>query len=204
MKLTSILACAAMLFMAACESRPPSAAEQADICDIFDDRKAWYRAAARAEDKWGAPIALQMAVLQAESSFDADARPPRGRTFFGLLPGRRPSSAYGYAQAVNETWAEYRRGSGNRNAERDDIDDATDFVAWYVDRTARRTGLARSDARGQYLAYHEGIGGYQRGSYRSKAWLVTRAGEVANTAARYDRQLERCERRLRRGFIPFL
>ncbi|MEM0987154.1 MAG: transglycosylase SLT domain-containing protein [Pseudomonadota bacterium] len=197
-------ALAAALLLTACESAPPTAAEQADICDIFDDRKAWYRAAARAEDQWGAPIALQMAILKAESSFDADARPKRGRTFFGLLPGRRPSSAYGYAQAVDDTWAEFRRASGNRNAERDDIDDATEFVAWYVDRTSRSTGLARSDARNQYLAYHEGVGGYRRGSYRSKSWLISRADSVAATAACYDRQLERCERRLKRGLIPFL
>jgi hypothetical protein len=75
------------LFLTSCQSAPPSAREQANLCDVFDDRKNWYRSAAEAERAWGTPIALQMAIMQAESSFDSDARPPRERMFFGLIPG---------------------------------------------------------------------------------------------------------------------
>ncbi|MEL6567640.1 MAG: transglycosylase SLT domain-containing protein [Pseudomonadota bacterium] len=196
------LACGA-LFLASCQSTPPTAREQANLCDIFDDRKNWYRAAAEAERNWGAPIALQMAIMQAESSFDADARPPRGRMFFGLLPGSRPSSAYGYAQAVDGTWETYKRASRNSGAERDDFDDAVDFIAWYANESRKQAGLAFADGGAHYLAYHEGWTGYRRGSYRSKDWLVRKASRVGATAERYGNQLSRCEDRLKRDWIPF-
>ncbi|MEM1104910.1 MAG: transglycosylase SLT domain-containing protein [Pseudomonadota bacterium] len=193
----------AALGLASCQARQPTAQEQADLCDIFEDRRSWYRSAAEAERAWGAPIALQMAIMQGESSFDADARPPRGRMFFGLLPGARPSSAYGYAQAVDGTWDLYKRASGNGGAERDDFDDAVDFIAWYASETQRQTGARFSEASAHYLAYHEGWTGYRRGTYLNKAWLRDKAARVGATAARYDRQLDQCEGRLRRNWIPF-
>jgi hypothetical protein len=49
-----------------------------------------------------------------------------------------------------------------------------------------------SDARNQYLAYHEGRTGYSRGSYNSKAWLVRVAGEVGQRATIYEAQLAGC------------
>ncbi|MEM9738532.1 MAG: transglycosylase SLT domain-containing protein [Pseudomonadota bacterium] len=191
------------LLLTSCQSSPPTAREQADLCDIFDDRKNWYRAAAEAERAWGAPIALQMAIMQAESSFEADARPPRERRFFGLLPGGRPSSAYGYAQALDGTWETYKRASRNNGAERDDFDDAVDFIAWYTSESRKQAGLSFSNASAHYLAYHEGWAGYRRGSYRSKGWLVSKASRVGAVADRYDRQLEECEGRLKRGWLPF-
>ncbi|MEL6955903.1 MAG: hypothetical protein AAFO88_04615, partial [Pseudomonadota bacterium] len=135
--------------------------------------------------------------------FDADARPARERMFFGLLPGGRPSSAYGYAQAVDGTWATYKRASGNNGAERDDFDDAVDFIAWYANESRKRAGVGFGDGRGHYLAYHEGWGGYSRGTYRSKGWLMDKAGRVGATADRYAAQLDHCERSLKRDWIPF-
>jgi len=200
--LTLTLACGG-LFLASCQSSPPSAREQANLCDIFEDRRNWYRSAAEAERRWGTPIGLQMAIMRAESSFDADARPARGRMFFGLLPGGRPSSAYGYAQAVDGTWDAYKRASGNGGAERDDFDDAADFIAWYANESRKRVGLGFADGRGHYLAYHEGWGGYSRGSYRSKGWLMDKASRVARTAGNYEAQLQQCERGLKRNWLPF-
>ena len=187
----------------ACQAKPPTTREQADICDIFDDRKEWYRSAAEARRKHHTPIHVSIAIMKAESSFDDDARPARKRHFFGLIPGSRPSSAYGYAQAVDGTWNQYKRDTGNNGAERDDFDDAIDFIAWYVDRTHRQAGVSRSNAKAQYLAYHEGVGGYQRGSWRGKSWLVRKADSVAADANRYRRQLDGCERKLKRNWIPF-
>lgn len=198
-----ILAAALVLALPACQASPPSAREQANICDIFDDRKEWYRAAASAERKHGAPIPVQMAIMKAESAFNADARPARRRHFFGLVPGSRPSSAYGYAQAVDSTWREYRRDTGNNGAERDDFDDAIDFIAWYVKRSSRQLGISETDARSQYLAYHEGPTGYTRGSWRGKSWLLNRANAVAADASRYQNQLSQCEKRLKRNWLPF-
>ena len=55
-----------------------------------------------------------------------------------------------------------------------------------------RNGIALSDARNQYLAYHEGHTGYSRGTYRGKAWLMRISGEVASRAETYRTQLARC------------
>ncbi len=192
------------LGLSACSTAPPTAGEQADICDIFEERKDWYRAAARTEKTWGAPVALQMAIMKAESSFNHDARPARGkRRFLGLLRGKRPSSAFGYAQALDATWDEYRRATGNRGADRDDFDDASDFIGWYVSRSSQTAGIRPSDAKAQYLAYHEGAGGYSRGTWRSKPGLIRTAERVASDAWRYDQQLPKCEKRLKRNWIPF-
>lgn len=191
------------ILISSCQATPPTAKEQTNVCYIFDDRKEWYRSAAEARRKHGTPISVQMAIMKAESAFDDDARPKRNRHFFGLIPGGRASSAYGYAQALDGTWKAYKRDTGNNGAERDDFDDAIDFVAWYVDQSARQLGISRSNAKAHYLAYHEGAGGYRRGTWKSKGWLIGRADRVAADAARYNRQLQDCEKGLKRDWIPF-
>ena len=200
----ALIPLALFLAAAACATTPPGAREQADLCDIFDDRKDWFDAAASAEKRWGAPIGLQMAFIRQESGFVDDARPPRGRRqFFGLVPGKRPSSAYGYAQALDSTWDQYRRETGRSGADRNDFDDATDFIGWYVDHVHRVTGLRKTDAVSQYLAYHEGPTGYQRGSWRNKPALIATAQRVGDTAYRYDTQLQSCRKSLERRGLPF-
>jgi hypothetical protein len=52
--------------------------------------------------------------------------------------------------------------------------------------------VALTDARNQYLAYHEGHTGFARGSHNSKQWLLNVADRVANRAAMYQRQLSSC------------
>ncbi|GAA6209260.1 hypothetical protein NBRC116601_25530 [Cognatishimia sp. WU-CL00825] len=106
----------------------------------------------------------------------------------------RQSSAYGYSQALDATWEGYKRDTGRRGADRDDIFDATDFIGWYMNQTREKNGIALTDARNQYLAYHEGHTGFARGTYRNKAWLVRVSGEVANRSVTYKRQLSNCRR----------
>ena len=81
------------------------------------------------------------------------------------------SSAYGYAQALEGTWDDYRADTGRRGADRDDFADSSDFIGWYMSGATRVNGMPLHDAYNQYLAYHEGKAGYARGSYRAKAWL---------------------------------
>jgi hypothetical protein len=138
-----------------------------------------------------------------ESGFRDDARPARQGGFL-FLPGKRPSNAYGYAQAKTDTWAAYKKDEGGRFAQRDSFADATDFVGWYLAETQERTGVSRTDAKNQYLAYHEGAGGYLKGSYKSKKWLVGTANTVASNAAAYDKQLSQCKGELRGGFMDAL
>lgn len=112
----------------------------------------------------------------------------------GMVPWGRVSSAYGYSQALDGTWNWYLEDTGQAAwlTSRDDFEDASDFVGWYMDKTRRINGVAMGDAVSQYLAYHEGHGGYKRGSYRSKRWLIQAARKVGNMAEVYGRQLRSC------------
>lgn len=168
---------------------------------MLEDRRPWYRAAKKAEDRWGTPVSVQLAIIRQESSFVAKAKPPR-RRFLWIFPGSRLSSAYGYPQALDGTWKDYKREVGGWGADRDDFADATDFVAWHAARSARRGGFHPSDAYRVYLAYHEGDGGYRRGSYRNKPGLLRTARRVETFAARYRQQLAECGPKLgRRRFL---
>ncbi|KAJ57480.1 lytic transglycosylase [Actibacterium mucosum KCTC 23349] len=162
-----------------------------DACSIVSQRPNYLRAFEKTERRWGVPVHVQMATIYQESKFDGDARTPL-RFALGVIPMGRQSSAYGYSQALDATWDEYRVETGNRSARRDRINDATDFMGWYMNITRERNGIALTDARNQYLAYHEGHTGYARGSYRAKSWLVRVAGEVDARADLYAAQLSRC------------
>ena len=184
--------------LAGCASQPLSNTE--DLCKIFKERPRWYRAATASENHWRIPIPVMMSVVNKESSYVAKARPPRQRVL-GIIPGRRPSSAYGFAQATDEAWSDYLRETGNRSADRDDFGDAIDFVGWYLNRSHRHLGIPAHDARTLYLTYYAGMGGYQRGTWRNNDWLKDAAVRVATRATRYERQLAGCrglDRRRRR------
>ncbi|MCG8441677.1 MAG: transglycosylase SLT domain-containing protein [Caulobacterales bacterium] len=194
----SLAALAAGLALSACATSPPDNPDNA--CAIFSEKPGWWDAARDAERRWNVPASVQLAIIRQESGFDDDARPPRGRFLF-IFPGRRPSSAYGYAQAIDSTWESYKKDTGRRFARRDRFRDASDFVGWYANRSRRLSGIALTDARHQYLAYHEGQAAYNRGSWRRKDWLISTAHAVSRTASRYERQLDSCRKRLNRRFL---
>ncbi|WP_095588739.1 lytic transglycosylase [Actibacterium ureilyticum] len=164
-----------------------------NACSIVSQRPQYLRAMQRTERRWGVPVHVQMATIYQESKFIGDARTPL-RYALGVIPMGRQSSAFGYAQALDATWDEYRSSTGNRRAKRDDIDDATDFMGWYMNQSRSKNGIPLHDARNQYLAYHEGHAGYARGSYNSKSWLLRVSGEVASRSQTYRSQLAYCRR----------
>ena len=185
-------ALALVLAIGSCASVPDGPPRhQDDICLIFDEFPEWREAMEASRARWGAPIPVQMAIIWRESSFRPEARPPRTYAL-GFIPTGRLSSAYGYSQAIDGTWEWYRRETGNSSADRDDFEDAADFVGWYMAKTRSSNGLAMHDAFNQYLAYHEGHTGYRRGSWRQKAWLKRAAGQVQAQAVRYNTQLRQC------------
>lgn len=184
-----------------CATTPPSSAE--DICHIFEEKGGWYKAARKAEERWGAPIPLTMAFIHQESRFRAKAKPPR-RYFLWIIPGPRLSSAYGYPQAKDTTWDWYRASSGNGWADRDDFADAVDFIGWYNAESRRRNKIAGNDAYHLYLAYHEGHGGFERRSFRNKDWLKSVAKKVSARSLQYTSQLGVCREDLEdSGWWPF-
>lgn len=181
-----------LLLISGCATYRPTALH--NICAIFRGETDWYEAARDANEQWGTPIWVMMAIIHQESRFIDDAKPPR--PWFLFIPLPRPSSAYGYAQAQDPAWEDYIRASGNGGADRDDFNDAIDFVGWYTHATHRRLGISKWDAYNQYLAYHEGRGGYQRGSWKNKGWLKQVAKKVKLRSAVYSKQLKGCKEEL--------
>ena len=164
-----------------------------NACAIVAQRPAYLRAMKATERRWGVPVAVQMASIHQESKFVGDARTPH-QFALGIIPIGRQSSAYGYSQALDGTWEEYLQDTGKRRARRDDIRDATDFMGWYMDGTARALGISKADAANQYLAYHEGRSGFARGSHATKPGLLAVAGRVHQRAGMYQAQLSACGR----------
>ncbi|SMF94209.1 hypothetical protein SAMN02949497_1518 [Methylomagnum ishizawai] len=196
MKPTPVLFIAAVL--AACAANPPR--NPADLCAIFREKTDWYAGAKQAQRRWGVPIPVQLAIINRESSFVEDARPPRYR-LFGFIPLWHLSSAYGYGQVKDDTWDWYQARTHNDDADRDEFADVVDFIGWYVHQSHTQLGIAKHDAYRQYLAYHEGQGGYKRGTHANKVWLLKVARKVAADAGRYQRQLAGCRVGLERDLV---
>lgn len=181
-----------IVFLGACSSVPKKANNINNACDILNTHDSWQRAFDKTYRKYGAPPHVVMAIIYQESRFVADARPPR-KTVLGI-PAGRASTAFGYAQALDPTWDWYRDKTGYRSAKRDYLPDAVDFIGWYLKTNYERTGVSKWDAEQQYLAYHEGSGGYLDGTHHQKQWLLAVAQKVSRSAAAYRRQLDSCYR----------
>ena len=183
-----------LLFLASCGGGNFSAPRNLDdACSVIRQRPSYLSAMKATQRKWGVPISVQMAVMYQESKFIGNARTPH-QYALGVIPLGRQSSAYGYAQALDSTWDDYRKNENRRSARRDNIRDATDFMGWYIDGSTAALGIAKTDAESQYLAYHEGRTGYLNQSYKAKGWLMDVAQKVGGRAAIYRSQLATCLR----------
>lgn len=190
MRLCVSVATAMLLLLTGCATVPPDNPE--NICEIFREKPSWHKAAVRTQKKWGVPPQVALAVVYQESSFRHDAQPPR-RYILWVIPWGRMSSAYGYAQAKDETWDDYKREAGGMFFSRDDFGDSLDFMGWYMDKAQRLNGTSKWDAYGQYLNYHEGWTGYRKRSYDSKPWLKNVAAKVQARAERFGAQYRSCK-----------
>ncbi|MDF3055240.1 MAG: transcriptional regulator [Gammaproteobacteria bacterium] len=177
------------LLLAGCAKPRPNNTE--NICQIFEQYPDWYHDAKRCEQKWGVPVPIQMSIINQESSFNAKAQPPRKKILW-IIPGKRPSTAYGYSQALTSTWSQYQR-EHRSGANRTNFTHATDFVGWYASQANKRTSISPTDPYRLYLAYHEGAGGYARQTHLTKPWLIRAAQKVKVRAEMYQRQLNSCE-----------
>lgn len=189
----SLRAAVLLLAVASCGGNYSAPRHLDDACALAEERPRYFRAMQATQRKWGVPVHVQMATMHQESRFVGNARTPFRYTL-GVIPMGRQSSAYGYSQAIDATWEEYQRETGRRGARRDRIQDATDFMGWYMDKSERELGISKHDARNQYLAYHEGRNGYARASYNAKPWLIVVADRVATRAEMYGTQLAACRR----------
>ena len=163
------------------------------LCDIFKREPEWYTAAANMENKWGTPIPMAMAIVKQESSFIHNARPIRKNA-----AGRKigfASSAYGYSQALDGTWADFKKVAGGR-VDRTDFADSLQFIGWYTSLSKQELSLSWRKASEHYLAYHEGRTGYSRGRHEGKTALLNIADKVEKQAKVYQKQLKNCRSEL--------
>jgi hypothetical protein len=187
-----------LMALTSCASAPPK--NTTNICSMFEERRGWYKAAVKSEKRWKTPLTVSMAIIQQESSFEGRAKPERTKLLW-VIPWKRPSSAFGYAQVLDETWTEYKAEAGNWGARRSNFADAIDFVGWYTNNSSRVNGIARDDAYNHYLAYHEGNGGFSRRTYNGKPWLIDVSRKVQANANLYASQYEGCEKALGRNWL---
>lgn len=174
--------------LSGCASQPRN---PENICDIFTEKYDWYEAAIDTKEKWGVPVHVPMAMMYQESSFKHNAQPPM--EYWWFIPIGRASSAYGYAQAKTVTWGDYVKETGNSWSDRDDFDDAMDFMGWFMNKTYKINRVSKWDAEKQYLNYHEGWGGYKRRTYNQKPWLKKVAKKVKKRSLVYAKQYRTCQ-----------
>lgn len=199
--IATVILCVLAAGCAMIKTAPPQ--NQGNICEIFREQPKWYDYARNSQEKWGTPIAIQMAFVHKESSFQSHVQPPRTR-LLGFIPWTRPSSAKGYAQAQDPVWGEYQEEAGSLLARRTHMKHATDFIGWYNKRTHQQLGISLHNPEHLYLAYHEGPTGYRRGVWREKPQVKRVASEVDARASRYQAQLATCEVEFRcRRFYQF-
>ena len=179
-----------LFLISACSSIPSNTSNS---CLIFDERYLWYKHVKKSEKKWGTPIYLQLAIIKMESGFDWLAKPPRQK-LFKIVPYKRPSSSFGYSQAVKGTWKQYKDETGNKFATRTRFKDSVDFIGWYTNKTEKILKVSKQDAFKQYVAYHEGWGNYK--NYKNNKKVINLAYRVEEQANIYKKQLSDCKNSL--------
>ena len=181
------------LFTSACSSIPKNTA---DGCSIFSERYFWYKHVKKTEKKWGTPVHLQLAFIKMESDFDWLAKPPRHK-LFKVIPYKRPSSSFGYSQAVKGTWEQYKKENEKPLATRARFKDSVDFIGWYTSKSSKILKISKKDVFKQYIAYHEGWGNYK--NYKNNNRIILIAKKVEKQSIKYKKQLSSCHNKLNRN-----
>jgi len=186
------------LFTISCSSIPKNTA---DGCSIFSEKYLWYKHSKKVEKKWGTPVYIQLAFIKMESDFDWLAKPKRQK-IFKVIPYKRPSSSFGYSQAVKGTWKQYKDETNKPLATRTRYKDSVDFIGWYTNKTYKILKISKKDAFKQYIAYHEGWGNYK--NYKKNQKVIQLAKKVKRFSDRYERQLKNCKNKLnKKKYIIF-
>ena len=198
LNLSKILIIFFLLTLTSCSSIPKNTSNS---CSIFSERYLWYKHTKKTEKKWGTPIYIQLAIIKMESDFNWLAKPKRQK-IFKVIPYKRPSSSFGYSQAVKGTWKQYKNETGNKLATRTRFKDSVDFIGWYTNKTEKILKIPKTDAFKQYIAYHEGWGNYK--NYKKNTKVIGLAKKVKKQSDKYKNQLQKCEKTLnRKKYIIF-
>lgn len=162
------------------QDRQPPEKMQENACVLLKNYPHWRKVLFDARQKWNIQPEYVLAFIHQESRFN-----PRAMSVH---------KAYGYAQVKDESWDWYllKTRTAPLNPSRERFDDAVDFISFYAHANLRRNGTPLNDVKNQYLAYHEGMGGFERGSYRAKPWLMEVSDKVVRWADMYRQQLNHC------------
>ena len=190
LNLSKILIFFFLFILTSCSSIPKNTSNS---CSIFSERYLWYKHTKKTEKKWGTPIYIQLAIIKMESDFNWLAKPKRQK-IFKVIPYKRPSSSFGYSQAVKGTWKQYKNETGNKLATRTRFKDSVDFIGWYTNKTEKILKIPKTDAFKQYIAYHEGWGNYK--NYKKNQKIIVLAKRVQEQSNTYRKQLKICEKKL--------
>ena len=182
-----------LFLLSSCSSIPTNTANS---CSIFNERYLWYKYTKKVEQRWGTPIYIQLAIIKMESNFDWLAKPAR-KKIFKVIPFKRPSSSFGYSQAVKGTWAQYKKETGNNLATRVRFKDSVDFIGWYTNKTESILKISKNDAFKQYIAYHEGWGNFKY--YKKNKKVIGLANKVKKQSEIYKKQLIKCKNSLNKN-----
>ncbi len=181
-------------FLLSCSSVPkyPS-----NACKIFGEKYLWYKHAKKSSEIYGAPIHIILSFVNKESGFNRWAKPKRTK-LFKIVPYKRPSSSFGYSQAVKKTWELYKTETKNPLALRTRFKDSVMFIGWYISKTNKINKIPIDDAYRQYLNYYLGWGNYSKAVYKTDKKAVIYAKNVQKQSNIYKSQLQECQKSLNR------
>jgi len=189
-----------LLIISACSSIPKNTSNS---CSIFNERYLWYKYAKKTEEKWGTPIYIQLAIIKMESDFDWLAKPNRQK-IFKVIPFKRPSSSFGYSQAVKRTWEQYKKETNSPLALRTRFHDSVMFIGYYINKTHKINKIPLDDSYRQYLNYYLGWGNYAQKVYKTDKKAIIFAKSVKTQSNIYRKQLKSCKKSLdRKKYIIF-
>ncbi len=188
-----------LFFLASCSSVPKY---PQNACKIFGQNYLWYKSVKKSSEKYGAPIHIILAFVNKESGFNRWAKPKR-KKLFKIVPYKRPSSSFGYSQAVNKTWELYKTETNSPLALRARFKDSVMFIGWYMKKTKKINKIPLNDSYRQYLNYYLGWGNYAKKIYKTDKNAIIYAKKVEKLSKIYKNQLLECQKNLNNKYIIF-
>jgi hypothetical protein len=184
-----------LFFVTSCSSIPKY---PQDACKIFGENYLWYKSIKKSSDTYKAPIHIILAFVNKESGFNRWAKPKRTK-LFKIIPYKRPSTSFGYSQAVNKTWELYKTETDSPLALRGRFKDSVMFIGWYISKTHKINKVPLDDPYRQYLNYYLGWGNYAKKKYKTDKNSIIFAKKVEKQSKIYKNQLNECKKSLDRN-----
>ena len=184
-----------LLFTTACSSIPK---HPQNACKIFGENYLWYKSIKKSSETYDAPVHIILAFVNKESGFNRWAKPKRTK-LFKIVPYKRPSSSFGYSQAINKTWELYKTETSSPLALRTRFKDSVMFIGWYMNKTKKINKIPLNDSYRQYLNYYLGWGNYAKKIYKTDKKAIIYAKSVQKQSKIYKTQLKECQKSLDRN-----